>query len=189
METKPRILKWALIIGIVIVLNLFLNYAISLFYKAPEYNNYIAQPQVVEQIVTKEACLKIGGQWSENIQDYNGIKNAPTVPVKVQGYCDPNFTKQKLYEEASKTYNRNIFIILVVLGAISLLLGAFMGNEIISLGLSWGGVLSLLIASLRYWSNADNWAKVLILGIALSALIWLAVKKFSNNSVDKSNKI
>ena len=66
METKPKFLKWALIIGIVVVLNLFFNYTISLFYKEPDSNIYFAQPQVVEPITTKEACLKIGGQWNEN---------------------------------------------------------------------------------------------------------------------------
>ncbi len=63
---------------------------------------------------------------------------------------------------------------------------AFIPNEIISIGLSWGGVLSFVIASIRYWSVADNLIKVLILGIALATLIWLAIKKFGNNIGDES---
>ena len=35
--------KWAIIIAIVIVLNLFFNYAISLVYKAPAYDDYMKQ--------------------------------------------------------------------------------------------------------------------------------------------------
>ena len=70
---------------------------------------------------------------------------------------------------------------LVILGVIALISGAFIANEIITLGFSWGGVLSLLIASMRYWSLAGNLIKVLILGIALASLIWLAIKKFGNN--------
>ena len=72
----------------------------------------------------------------------------------------------------------NIFIILVILGVVSFLLGTFITNEIIILSFSWGGVLSFIIASIRYWSDADNWVKVLILAVALGALIWLAIKKF-----------
>jgi hypothetical protein len=52
-------------------------------------------------------------------------------------------------------------------------------NEVLALAFSWGGVLSLFIASLRYWSDANNILKVIILAIALGSLIWTAVKKFA----------
>ncbi|MEI6581117.1 MAG: hypothetical protein WCO07_03030 [bacterium] len=180
METKPKVLKWALIIGIVVVLNLFLNYSISLFYKEPDYNAFFPQQQVVQPITTKEECLKVGGQWNEgSVLPKGAVYQVPTTSPQMTSYCDPNFTKQKEFDQAQKSYQRNVFIMLVALGVISLVLGAFIANEIITLGLSWGGVLSLIIASVRYWSVADNLIKVLILAAALSALIWLAVKKFS----------
>ena len=182
METKPKVFKWALIIGIVIVLNLFFNYTISLFYKQPEYNDYFRQQQVVEPITNKDECLKVGGQWVES-PVYKDQVQSPTeanLNKANNSYCNPDFTKQQEYNNAEKTYNRNIFIVLAILGVISLAIGAFMTNEIVSLGLSWGGVLSLIIASMRYWSDAGNWLKVLILAIALGVLIWLAIKKFGN---------
>ena len=190
METKPKVLKWALIIGIVIVLNLFFNYAISLFYKAPDYNSYFPQQQVIEPITTKEACLAVGGQWNEN-GAYQNVAPAPapkTVPV-MQGFCNQDFTKQQQFNEIQKAYERNVFLMLVVLGVISFIVGAFLVNEILTLGLSWGGALSFLIASVRYWSTADNLIKVLILAIALAVLIWLAVKKFGNGLKEKNERI
>ena len=183
METKPKVLKWALIIGILVVLNLFFNYTISLFYKEPDYNIYLPQSQVIESPTTKEECLKVGGQWVVN-QQYT--PNAPTKPsgaflnnvIIPQGYCNADFLRQQEFSDAQEAYQRTIFIILVVLGVISLVSGAFIANEIVTLGLSWGGVLSLIVASMRYWSSADNLIKVLILGFALAVLIWLAIKKF-----------
>jgi hypothetical protein len=177
METKPKLLKWSLIIGIVVVLNLFLNYSISLFYKEPDYNAYFVQPQVVQTITTKEDCLKAGGQWNGNDPKVIDVYKNGAVPV-ASSYCNPNFTKQKEFDLAQKVYQRNVFITLVILGVVSLGIGAFVANGIIVLGFSWGGVLSLIIASMRYWSAADNFIKVLILAIALGALIWLAVRKF-----------
>ncbi len=177
METKPKFLKWALIIGIVVVLNLFFNYAISLFYKEPDYNVYFPQSQVVEPVETKEACLKVGGQWTENPYKDGTPSPIPSGFNNGKGYCNPDFTKQQNFNEAQKVYQRNIFLMLVVLGIISFVVGAFLFNEIVALGLSWGGVLSLLIASMRYWSTADNFIKVLILGFALAVLIWLAMRK------------
>jgi len=96
-----------------------------------------------------------------------------------QGYCNPDFTKQQQYDVAQKQYDRTIFVALVVLGAISIVCGTLLENTVLSLAFAWGGVLSLFIASLRYWSDANNLLKVVILAIALGSLIWTAVKKFA----------
>jgi hypothetical protein len=185
METKPKVLRWALVVGILVVLNLFFNYSISLFYKEPDYNAYFPQPQVVEPITTKEACLKVGGQWTEGAPYENKVGSTTPIPagsVQSNSYCNPDFTKQQEFNDAQKIYQRNIFIVLVILGVLSLILGAFISNEIVTLGLSWGGVLSLVIASTRYWSTADDVVKVLILGCALALLIWIAIKKYTKTT-------
>jgi hypothetical protein len=176
-----RILKWSIIVGIVIVLNLFFNYALSLVYKAPEYNDFCPNEQVVNAPTTKDACVAAGGQWTENVYPPE-VRTAPAVPVKtpaVTGYCNPNYTCQKSFDTASKTYERNVFVALVALGIISILIAVFWNTAgIVSIALSLGGVLSILIASVRYWGQAQNVLRVLILAIALIALIWVGVKKF-----------
>jgi len=183
MEPKKysSVVKWSLIIGIVIVINLFLNYAISLVYSSPDYNNYCKQEQVIEPVDNKETCVDKGGQWNGN--DLGRMISSPdgvTVP-KSLGYCDLQFTCRNDYEAASKIYNRNIFIALVVLGVILVALSfALAFNTILSVSFSMGGILSIIIASMRYWSDADNLVRVLILFFALVALIYFAVRKFKN---------
>jgi hypothetical protein len=178
-HAHSKFVKWSLVVGIVIVLNLFFNYAISLFYTVPQYPT---APQVVRDIATEEECVGIGGQWTEN-----SIQN-PTSKVLEQtdqseptrtGYCDPDYTKRNQYDDARKLYEKNIFIALVILGIVSIISGVAFANEILSSAFSWGGVLSLVIASMRYWTSAGNKLKVLILAIALGALIWTALRKFS----------
>ncbi|MDB5255053.1 MAG: protein of unknown function with transrane region [Candidatus Nomurabacteria bacterium] len=175
MEHKnSSFVKWSLVIGIVIVMNLFFNYAISLVYKAPNYQDYYRQEQVVPSIDTKEECIAVGGQWNEQLVP----KSSEPVTVRA-GYCDPNYTKQQQYETAMKDYNKVVFLALVVLGVISLVGGTLLAHIVLSLAFSWGGVLSLFIASVRYWSDANNILKVLILAVALGSLIWVAIKKFA----------
>lgn len=169
-STPSRFAKWSLTLGIVIVLNMFFNYAISLVYKSPEYPT---QPQIIPTTETKESCLAVGGQWNANTYVAPDQKNTPV------GYCDPDYTRRNQYEHDRKNYNRNVFIVLVVLGILSILIGVLVATEVISAALSWGGVLSLIIASMRYWSDAGNVLKVVILAVALAALLWVAVRKFS----------
>jgi hypothetical protein len=68
----------------------------------------------------------------------------------------------------------------VILGIISIAVASFVSVAIIPAAFSWGGVLSLIIASIRYWGDADKLFKVIILALAFGALIWLAIKKFSD---------
>lgn len=175
METHTKFSKWALIIGIVIVLNLFFNYTLSLVYSEPKYEDYIKQSQVVESIKTKEECLSLGGQWTES-QQIEPINKGEEV---VEGWCDQNYTNQKNYDNARKIYERNGFIALVILGVLSLALGMFVSNGVLVLAFAFGGVLSFIIASMRYWSLAEKGIRVCILFVALVVLIWLAIKKFN----------
>jgi len=48
----------------------------------------------------------------------------------------------------------------------------------VAAGLSFGGVLSLVIASMRYWSSAHDATRLIILAVALGALIWIGIRKF-----------
>jgi len=149
MEQKTsRVVKWSLIIGIVIVLNLFFNYSISVIYKAPQYDQFCKNPQIVEPITTQQQAY-----------DYT---------------CNQN------YQNAQNTYDRNVFITLVALGVVVVALSfIFKANEVLSASFALGGVLSFIVASVRYWSSANDLIKMIILGIALVILIYMAYRKFS----------
>jgi uncharacterized protein YqhQ len=172
---QSRFVRTSLSVAIVIVMNLFFNYAVSFVYNEPTYDQFVKSPQVVEPITTKDECISVGGQWSESAPQVAPVKGETTP----KGYCDQDYTNRKNYEDARKVYDRNVFITLVILGIISIVVGSFVAVSIIPTAFSWAGVLSLVIASMRYWGSADKLFKVIILACALGILIWLAVKKFS----------
>ncbi|MFH1473023.1 MAG: hypothetical protein ABIF06_01235 [bacterium] len=175
---ESKILKWSVIIGIVIVLNLFFNYALSLAYPAPVWDEICPQGQVIIVPDNQNQCVKEGGQWTDNA--YYG---KPRIEGEVMpaGYCDLQYLCRQNFESTTKDYNKNVFLVLVVLGALAVLIGNLLkGNEVISSGFALGGVLSFIVASMRYWSSADDLFRVIILAIALSLLIWIAYKKFND---------
>lgn len=179
MNTQSKVLKWSLIVGIVIVINLFLNYSLSLVYKEPDYNTYCPSSQVNEA-QTKEMCLAQGGQWN-GYADPSQVAPTGQLNVKPAGYCDLQYTCRMNFDLANKSYQKNVFVTLVILGALLVLLGNFLkGNEVIAGALSFAGVLSFVIASMRYWGAANDAIRVGILGIALILLLWVAYKKFKN---------
>ena len=176
--TQPKVLRWSVIVGIIIVLNLFFNYTLSLVYSSPEWDAFCPQEQVVEIPNEKDSCVARGGQWTDN-QYY---KPAPADrSEEMRGYCDLQFTCRQEYEDKRGDYERNVFVVLVALGALSVLSGNFFkSNYVISSSLALGGVLSFVIASMRYWSSAGELIRVIILAIALGILFWVAWKKFND---------
>lgn len=180
MENKHKQNKFvhvALVVGLVIVINLFINYALSFIYKQPTYDAYISRPQVVDAYYTQEDCVNAGGQWTADSQIPSDVKSSE--PVR-KGYCDPNYTKSMDYEKATKAYDLNVFITLMVLGILMMIFGIMYSHAILSPAFTWAGVLSYIVASMRYWSSATSGVKVIILGLALAALIWVALKKFGD---------
>jgi len=182
-KRTSAILKWGLILGIVIVTNLFFAYAINLLYPDPEFTDFCEEKQVRVIPETEESCLEVGGQWTEDRFIQKGVPRGgvevPILETEQIAYCDPDYTCRQAYMDANDLYERNVFVMLVILGAI-LIIGSFFvaTYEAVSLGLSLAGVLSLIIGTIRYWSAMDDYLRVIILGLALAALIYTGIKKF-----------
>jgi hypothetical protein len=177
-EKHVTALKWILVVGLIVVLNLFFNFAIQLVYDQPEYIDFCEEKQVKVQPQTQEECLAEGGAWTEDPYYEKERAVTPALePIVRQGYCDADFTCRQEFDDARSVYNRNVFVVLAILGVASILAGIFITVSSVSLGLSLGGVLSLIIASIRYWSDMDEILRVIILAVALIALIWVGIKK------------
>ncbi|PIP86601.1 hypothetical protein COV42_00290 [Candidatus Campbellbacteria bacterium CG11_big_fil_rev_8_21_14_0_20_44_21] len=179
-EKHRNALKWILVLGIVIVLNLFFSVTIRLFYDAPEYETFCPFEKYNAKIIeTEEECAALGGRWSEE----NFRANYPRVTVNIEKdlqrtvYCDAAYSCGREFEDANSLYRRNIFIIMVILGVSSIAAGIFISVSSVSLGLSLGGVLSLIIGSMGYWSDMNDLLRVVVMATALIALIWVGIKK------------
>ncbi|MBI5078379.1 MAG: hypothetical protein HZB11_03405 [Candidatus Yonathbacteria bacterium] len=176
--TRHPLFKWILVVGIAIVANLFLNYALDAFYQRPLFETFCPSKQVNVPITTEKACTDVGGQW--NSDPYRYIEATKPIPADApKGYCNENFTCQKGFESADKLYQRNVFIVLVAAGTVFLVGSLFAtAVEAVALGFSLAGILSFIIGTMRYWSSMDERLRVVVLGLALAALVWVGIKKF-----------
>jgi len=179
-----RLLQWSLTIAIVIVLNLLLNVGVQLFSPEPKYDDFCEAKQIQKQYTEQESCLSVGGQWVEgDVRQLpsRGEAVSVTAPIKYveqEAYCNPNFTCAKEFSTAREEYNRNVFLVLVAGGLISLLIGAYaLTSTAVSLGFSWEGVLSFVVGTIHYWSDINEYLRFVLLIIVLGVLVWLGVKK------------
>lgn len=174
----------ALSIAIIVVLNLFVNYGVYTFYKPADYEKICPKELTQKNYSTKGECEAVGGEWFEGSTAVYQEKYYP-VPVGdsgvIKSWCNATAKCDKEYREKMNYYNRNVFIILEIAGLIAFLLGLFaISAKSVSDGFLGGGVISMIIGSIRYWSDMDDYLRFGILGLALAVLILVGYKKIKN---------
>ena len=172
---RPKFVRWALLIGIVVILNVFFNVLVSIAFPAPAYEAYCPTGQTVQSYDTQQSCIANGGQWTGT-----PARQTPAPGVSAPtGYCDAQYTCRLSYTHAQELHARDAFIAFVVLGVAVLVLGLLpLGSSIVSSGLSYGGVIALVIGSMEYWGSAGKWIRLAIAAAGLLALLYIGWRRF-----------
>ena len=143
--------KWALILGIMVVLTSFLFVGINTFYKGPEWEDY------------KPAdCPDVLGDWEE---------------CNYSSDCVEYFNEE--YQNVKEPHERVEFVVLLILGILVLVGGGLIKAEALSHGFMFSGVLVLIINIMSHWMVLNDYFRFIILGVALVILIYLGYKKLN----------
>ncbi|MFH1956162.1 MAG: hypothetical protein ABIJ28_00735 [Patescibacteria group bacterium] len=173
--------KLVIVLSIIIVLNLFFNYGIKTFYDGPKFEDFCTKDLTSRQYTTQQDCESVGGFWTSNPDFAKPAPMPDTTDPKIAGWCDIYYQCQQEFDDVRSVYNRNVFLILIALGIISIVLGFVISqSEAVALGFSFGGILSLIIGTIRFWSDMDDYLRFVILGLALAILIWIGIKKLKD---------
>ena len=173
-------------IGIFIVFMLMLGYGIEAFYPSPKYDDFCsagrfegpypakAYPITGEQNCTfsrqlQEQQDKCYADKGQPIFEYDD--NGCTIAIKNCDFCNKEF------EEANKAYTKVVFIIALIAGIITLILGyAILSVEPVGSALMASGVGAIFYGSVRNWQNLSDVWRFLLLFVALILLIWIALR-------------
>jgi hypothetical protein len=167
-----RVKQVILAVAIAIVLALFVGFGINTFYAPPEYEDFCSRPVPGKEIETQEECEAQGGRWTPHVGE------CPEGRDCAEGWCEPDFECREQFDEVRSAYNKKVFIIATIAGLIAVFLGGVvMKLESVSSGIMGGGVLAIIYGIIRYWSDAPDVLRFVILGVILAILIWLGYKK------------
>lgn len=168
---NPQFVSWAVILGIAIVLTAFLFVAGRAAFPPPDYKDFCPNAERSYAIQDEMTCVAAEGEW---------VPAPAGADEKMLGNCF--FEKcQEAYQAASEAHAVKFFAFMVVAGIIAIIAGVLIsGSAIVSSGLSYGGVLALVIGSIAYWGDADDLIRLAISGVALLALLYLGWKKFKD---------
>lgn len=175
----PKFVRWALMLGIVVILNIFFTVLVALALPAPEYGTYCPASKSPEPLsMTAKSCTAAGGVWNDYGTSDASVSPA-TKPLSPSGYCDMYAKCQPIYQAANDQHALYAFVIMVGLGVLALVVGLMpIGSSIVSTGLSYGGVLAFIIGSASYWGTAGNWIRLAIALVGLAALLYIGWRRF-----------
>lgn len=196
------IAKTFLAIAISIVFAVFIGYALFTFYEPPNRDwqgGECYKKFDCERIGMSPACL------NATSLGLGGEKAFPVAPVPmncVAAYDSPEYktcvdNRQKCDDEFQQTtirfkMIRNSFIVLVIIGLISIISGMFLSElEGIGSGFIGGGVLVIiwsLIYTTEYWTTLNKYMKLFALGLVLAVLIYFGYKKLDHVVNEKEKK-
>jgi hypothetical protein len=172
----PKFVRWVVMLGIIIALNIFLFVGRSLVLSEPKQqdfcqtSNYNVPPQ------DARSCVAAGYTWNGTDMPAPPTVSKPPMPT---GYCDVYAKCQKKFDAAHEQFALYAFVFGIALGIAAIVISVLpLGSSIVSAGLSYGGVLSLVVASAQYWGDAGNLLRFGISFIALAALIYIGIKRF-----------
>lgn len=171
-------------VGIFIVFMFLLHNGIRAFYVEPEYKSYCNLTQSYESYPkfyptegnnctylisvreSEQACYSEEGNPVYNYSEQGCVLNV----IKCD-YCN------KYYNEAVQEYNRNVFVIALIVGIIVLFLGfAKLSTEPVGSALMASGIGAIMYGTIGNWGNLGNLGRFLLLLLALALLIWIALK-------------
>lgn len=173
----PKFVRWAILIGIVVVLNIFLQVGRSLILPEPQFNTYCPVSNAPAP-QTATGCSAVGGAWTSS-PDISVKGPTPVGATLPSGYCDVTAKCQTTYQDAEHQYALYAFIFGIGFGVLAIIVGVLpIGSSIVSAGLTYGGVLAFVIAAGQYWTDAGNILRFGISFIALAALIYIGLRRF-----------
>jgi hypothetical protein len=167
-----RIKEGVIIIAIALVLAFFVGYGIEVFNDGPDREDYCSRN--LYEIRNEADCTEAGGEWDS--PEVPALENDKPVLVERE-FCREGKRCYEDYEQARTKHDKIVFIVAVIAGLLAIFSGIALKKDVVSTGVVTGGVLLILYGTIRYWRHADNILKFILLGIALTALIWLAYKK------------
>lgn len=173
----PNISQWKQLgftISIIIMLNLLISLGARVLFTEPEYPTD-CRNRVVE---TEAACASQEGTWraAERVPE---AKDAAVLAPG--GYCE-KVKCEKVYQTDLSEYQRNIFLVSFLGGTLAIVLGLVLAIEVIAMGLLFGGVIQVFIATVGYWQAADELIRFVVVVAGFALLMMIGVKKYHHRS-------
>ena len=176
-ETMPDVRRIIVIFVIAILFTVLINVSIDAFYPQPEYDDFCRNSYPKAMPLEPSKCDEVANvECARGQSTYRyDAKGCP-----YEAYCE---TCQEELNQAQKKYNFVVFIVSAIFGLIALVVGLHLPqkknpiNEWVGSGFLLGGLLTILVGTVRYFGDMGRYVRPIVIFIELTLVIYLAYKK------------
>jgi uncharacterized membrane protein len=178
-----KIKKWSLSIAILIVLVGFVMIGIQTFYPDPLLGKHCWETmRMAAPMPVYKDCY---ANTNKTVQE-ECLNQQNAEQIKYQEEMD---TCNKEEEKITHIYNRDVSIILVIIGLVTLIVAILLLKvNSVSNGFTFGGIFLIFLSLVKYWSDMQDLMRFVILGIVLAVLVWLGYKKMDSRNEESKDK-
>ena len=190
--------KIVIIFVVAILFAVLVFSVIEAIYPSPTYEDFctkdrysVAQP-VVKQPIDCNNLPVLAKDQNSCSQNKGFIRfNYDSNGCAVSYECD---TCQFEYDNARERYNQYVFYISAILSLLAIFVGLYLPaeqntlNEWIGTGFMLGGAFSLIVGTVRTFTDLGRYIRPIIILLELILVIYIAYKKVSNLRSDKKKK-
>lgn len=177
---------------IAILFTIFINVSIEAFYPMPDYADYCKNDNYPRPMPYKEPPSNFSCPEFQTPQTIT--HSCPSEKGSVEYKYDERGCAKEAYcetcnvalDKANQKYNLAVFIISAVMGLIALIAGLYLPqkknpiNEWVGSGFLLGGILTILVGTIRYFGDMGRYMRPIIILIELVLVIYLAYRKLGN---------
>lgn len=182
--------QFAFVAGTAILFAILVGLAVDAFYTAPQYNKFCNEsfgPSFPEKISPTNCTVSYSDQ--NLINDCFSAGGTPRYRYDEKGCsvfenCD--FCSKK-FQDAQNVYNKNAFYIIFITGIIAMIAGVFI-TDIFGAGLMFGGILTSIYGSIRYFSELGKTSRFFIVLVGFLIIVYVGRKKLNDMNLKKKRK-
>lgn len=160
-------------IGIAVLLFILVMLGTRVFYPEPLYEDYCNQSIYSQPVGIYDYAMCVDNitVGSCRLQIQNSSKSIYEKQNAEQEKCNTAF------QEASKSYGKNLFVINNVVGIIAVIVSMFLFAMVnIAAGVSFAGLILIIYGFMRGWQGTGDILKFVVAFIVTTLFIFLAVK-------------
>jgi hypothetical protein len=175
--------KFAMVLGIMVLLPLFLGLFFDAVYNEPKYEDFCKSSRFAATAPMKSGlpavnCTTDPYNSPEALQCMDDKGEVRTKPdqdnCQVFDKCD---YCSRDYNDARAVYNRNLFFMLAPIGLLVIIIGIYFSLDYMGAGIMLGGLITLFYATIRYFSDMSKLLRALVILVELLIILWIGYKK------------
>ncbi len=177
-----EIRKFAIIIAIAVLFAIFAFSLADAFVPELQYPEYCEEAQETNNYydprpVDRDACEDVAEPTQEEIDACPGRLSMD------YRSCEYTCSCYEIRNEHQELRENITFWFGIILGSIAIIAGMLLPrknplNEWVGTGFILGGVLTLFIATIRYWGELHAIARPIVIALEIILVLWIAYKRF-----------